>query len=41
MYVQEEFKRIADNFTPKNWKQACNSNLDQPMIPHVIEEAGF
>ncbi|MCJ1251506.1 hypothetical protein MMC30_008740 [Trapelia coarctata] len=37
----EEFKRIADKFTPKNWRKACESNFDQPLIPHVREEAGY
>ncbi|KAI4123867.1 MAG: hypothetical protein LQ347_005979 [Umbilicaria vellea] len=35
------FKAIADKFTPKNWKQACNSNLDEPTLPAVKEDAGF
>ncbi|KAA6406572.1 MAG: histidine acid phosphatase [Lasallia pustulata] len=35
------FKAIADKFTPKNWKEACNSNLDEPAIPVVKEDAGF
>ncbi|MCJ1401785.1 hypothetical protein MMC11_005002 [Xylographa trunciseda] len=36
----EAFKRIADRFTPRNWKQACAANLDQPAFPPAIEEAG-
>lgn len=38
---QEAFKRIADKFTPKNWKEACGSNLDQPPFPASMEEAGY
>ncbi|KAL9121630.1 MAG: hypothetical protein Q9187_001808 [Circinaria calcarea] len=37
----EAFKRIADKFTPKNWKQACVTNLDQPAFPAVVEKAGY
>ncbi|MCJ1289021.1 hypothetical protein MMC34_000553 [Xylographa carneopallida] len=37
----EAFKRITDKFTPRNWKQACASNLDQPAFPAKIEEAGY
>ncbi|MCJ1285867.1 hypothetical protein MMC26_005209 [Xylographa opegraphella] len=37
----EAFKRIADKFTPRNWKQACAANLDQPAFPARIEEAGY
>ena len=37
----EAFKRIADGFTPKSWKQACNSNLDAPEFPNTIEKAGY
>ncbi|MCJ1437495.1 hypothetical protein MMC27_006882 [Xylographa pallens] len=37
----EAFKRIADKFTPRNWKQACAANLDQPAFPAVVEEAGY
>ena len=39
--LQEAFKRIADKFTPKNWKQACVSNLDQPTFPAAVEKAGY
>lgn len=38
---QAAFKAIADKFTPKNWKEACNSNLDEPALPAVKEDAGF
>ena len=38
---QAAFKAISDKFTPKNWKEACNSNLDEPAIPVVKEDAGF
>ncbi|MCJ1394460.1 hypothetical protein MMC18_007338 [Xylographa bjoerkii] len=37
----EAFKRITDKFTPRNWKQACAANLDQPPFPAAIEEAGY
>ena len=39
--LQEAFKSIADKFTPKNWKQACVSNLDGPLIPIDDERAGY
>lgn len=38
---QEAFKRIADKFTPKSWKQACVTNLDQPAFPVAVEKAGY
>ena len=38
---QAAFKAITDRFTPNNWKEACNSNLDEPAIPVVKEDAGF
>ncbi|KAF2461930.1 histidine phosphatase superfamily [Lineolata rhizophorae] len=37
----EAFKAIADKFTPRDWKKACLSNLDEPAMPHKIETAGF
>ena len=39
--IQEAFKAIVDGFTPKNWKQACMSNLDKPAFPEEIEPAGY
>ena len=39
--VQEAFKAIVDNFTPRNWKKACVSNLDEPAFPAEVERAGF
>lgn len=38
---QEAFKGIVDNFTPKNWKHACASNVDAPSFPKEIERAGY
>lgn len=38
---QETFKRIADKFTPKNWKKACESNLDEPAFSAEKETAGY
>ena len=38
---QEAFKSIADKFTPKNWKESCQSNLDGPLFPPKEEPAGF
>ncbi|KAJ9662765.1 hypothetical protein H2198_001214 [Neophaeococcomyces mojaviensis] len=32
----EAFKRIADSFTPKNWKVECGQNLDGP-IPGLVK----
>ena len=39
--VQEAFKRVADKMTPKNWKVACESNLDGSAFPEQKEEAGY
>ena len=39
--VQEAFKAIVDNFTPRNWKRACMSNIDEPAFPAEVERAGF
>ncbi|KAI9748379.1 MAG: hypothetical protein M1835_001803 [Candelina submexicana] len=36
----EAFKSIVDKFTPKNWKQACASNIDMPAFPNSPEPAG-
>lgn len=38
---QEAFKTIVDKYTPKNWKQACASNMDAPVFPEKIEPAGY
>ncbi|KAL2164686.1 hypothetical protein VTH06DRAFT_3903 [Thermothelomyces fergusii] len=27
------FKSVVDKFTPKNWKEQCSKNLDQPALP--------
>ncbi|KAL8822718.1 MAG: hypothetical protein Q9191_006550 [Dirinaria sp. TL-2023a] len=37
----EAFKAICDKFTPKNWKEACTSNLDKPFFPATPQDAGF
>ncbi|CAD6581426.1 MAG: hypothetical protein ASARMPREDX12_000459 [Alectoria sarmentosa] len=37
----EAFKAIVDRFTPKNWKQACISNIDKPAFPEEIEPGGY
>lgn len=37
----EAFKAICDKFTPKNWKEACTSNLDEPCLPTTRQDAGF
>lgn len=37
----EAFKSIADKFTPRNWKEACGSNLDEPVFPKEVEPAGI
>jgi acid phosphatase len=37
----EAFKRIADKFTPRSWKAACASNIDQPAFPERDEPAGY
>ena len=39
--LQEAFKAIVDGFTPRNWKQACISNIDKPAFPEEIEPAGY
>lgn len=36
----EAFKAVADKFTPKSWKTACMSNLDQGAFAEV-EEPGY
>lgn len=37
----DEFKRIADKFTPKDWKTACDANKDGNAFPVEKETAGF
>ena len=39
--LQEAFKAVVDGFTPRNWKQACISNIDKPAFPEEIEPAGY
>ena len=39
--LQETFKAIVDRFTPKNWKQACISNIDKPAFPENMEPGGY
>ena len=34
---QKKFKSIVDDYTPKDWKAACASNLDKPVFPAVSE----
>ncbi|KAL5114245.1 hypothetical protein ACEQ8H_007854 [Pleosporales sp. CAS-2024a] len=36
----EAFKSIVDKYTPKNWKSACKSKLDEPVFPVKVELAG-
>lgn len=36
----EAFKSIVDKYTPKNWKAACNSKLDEPVFPMKVDIAG-
>lgn len=36
----EVFKEIVDQFTPRNWRQACVENLDKG-LPGRVEPAGF
>lgn len=37
----EAFKAVVDKYTPKNWKQACASNVDVVSIPERPEPAGY
>lgn len=39
--IQEAFKAICDRFTPKNWKEACASNLEEPQFPATTQNAGY
>ncbi|KAH7080921.1 histidine phosphatase superfamily [Paraphoma chrysanthemicola] len=37
----EAFKSIVDAYTPKNWKAACGSRLDEPTMPVGAEPSGY
>lgn len=37
----EAFKSVVDKYTPKNWKSACTSKLDEPVFPMKVEKAGY
>ena len=37
----EAFKSIVDKYTPKNWKSACASRLDEPAFPETVQLAGY
>ena len=37
----EAFKSIVDQYTPKNWKEECQANMDQPAFPQGNEDAGL
>jgi acid phosphatase len=37
----EAFKGIVDKYTPKNWKSACVSRMDEPAFPWEVEVAGY
>ncbi|KAL9124409.1 MAG: hypothetical protein Q9217_006259 [Psora testacea] len=37
----EAFKAIVDKFTPRSWKEACSTNLDQPPFPAEIQSPGY
>jgi acid phosphatase len=37
----DAFKSIVDKYTPKNWKAACVSRLEEPAFPEKVEPAGF
>jgi acid phosphatase len=37
----EAFKAVVDKYTPKNWKAACGSRLDEPVFPMQEEKAGY
>jgi acid phosphatase len=37
----EAFKSIVDKYTPKDWKAACMSKLDEPVFPMKVEFAGY
>jgi acid phosphatase len=37
----EAFKSIVDAYTPKNWKSACGSRLDETTMPSKVEPSGY
>ena len=37
----EAFKEIADQFTPKNWREECEMNLDKGMFAEGAKQAGY
>ncbi|KAI4701913.1 hypothetical protein J4E89_010432 [Alternaria sp. Ai002NY15] len=37
----DAFKAIVDRYTPKNWKAACATRLDEPAFPVKVEPAGY
>jgi acid phosphatase len=37
----EAFKSVVDKYTPKNWKEACTSRLDEPVFPMKVDVAGY
>lgn len=37
----EAFKSIVDKYTPKNWKSACTSRMNEPAFPEKVELAGY
>jgi acid phosphatase len=37
----EAFKSVVDKYTPKNWKSACMSKLDEPVSLEKVELAGY
>lgn len=37
----EAFKSIVDKYTPKNWRSACVSRLNEPAFPVEVERAGY
>jgi hypothetical protein len=39
--AQEAFKAIVDDFTPKNWKASCATNIGKSAFPENAEQAGY
>lgn len=37
----EAFKEIADKFTPQNWREECEMNLDKGMFTEGAEQSGY
>ncbi|OAA65754.1 histidine acid phosphatase [Niveomyces insectorum RCEF 264] len=37
----EAFKAIVDKYTPRNWEQACRSNINAPAFPDQPQPSGF